>query len=82
MTRKPVHSRDERGRHKVDLRQIRSPVLRYGILLVVAAVVVGAALWTGGRRVSDETVAWFTPYVGGAVIAVVALALWLRWRGR
>jgi len=82
MADEPIHSRDHRGRHKVNLRNIRSPLIRYGISLIVVAIVAGLAIVVGGRRVSDETVEWFVPWLGWGVIALLVIALALRFIGR
>ena len=80
--KKPVHTRDHRGRHKVDLRQLPAPV-RYGIAIAVVVFVLGLAVWFGpDRGFTDEVVAPFIPYVGAAVIIVVVLAVWLQIKGR
>lgn len=80
--RKPIHTRDKDGRHRVDLRQL-PPFPRYALAIAVVIFVFGLVVQVGGGdRFSAEDVAPFVPWVGGAVIFLVALALLLRLRGR
>lgn len=80
--RKPIHTRDKNGRHRVDLRQL-PPFPRYAIAIAVLVFVLGLAVrFGGGDRYTSEDVAPFVPYVGGAVIFLVALAIWLQLKGR
>lgn len=82
MTRKPIHTRDKNGRHRVDLRQL-PPFPRYAIAIAVVVFALGLAVRLGrDRGITDEVVAPFIPYVGGAVIFLVALAIWLQLKGR
>ena len=82
MTRKPIHTRDHRGRHKVDLRQLSAP-WRYGIAIAVLVFVLGLAVrFGGGPRVTDTQVAPFIPYVGVAVVVVVIVGVLLQIRDR
>lgn len=76
----PLHDRDGQGRHRVDLRAIRSPWLRYGLALAVVAGVVGAAVWSwqGVQPVSDADVGPWIPWLGWGVVGVVGLAAALR----
>lgn len=80
--RKPIHTRDKDGRHRVDLRQL-PPFPRYAIAIAVVIFVLGLAVRIGGGdQVSTEDVAPFVPWVGGAVIMLVVVALWLQRKGR
>lgn len=83
MSPRPVHSRDPLGRHKVDLRQIRSPWLRYGIAVAVVLFVVGIAwlAWRDDPLVRSD-VAWLVPWLGWGLIAILAVAVLLRLIGR
>ncbi len=79
--RKPIHTRDKRGRHRVDLRQL-PPFPRYAIAISVLVFVLGMVVRIGGGdRFSADQVAPFVPWVGGAVILLVLLALWLQRKG-
>jgi hypothetical protein len=81
-SRKPIHTRDKDGRHRVDLRQL-PPFPRYAIAIAVVIFVLGLAVRIGGGdRVSAEDVAPFVPWVGGGVTLIVALAIFLQLRGR
>lgn len=81
--RKPVHGRDPLGRHKVDLRNIRSPWLRYGIAVAVVVVVVGVAnfMWRE-NPLEPSDIEWLVPWLGWGVIAILALGLALQFFGR
>ena len=80
--RKPIHTRDKDGRHRIDLRQL-PPFPRYAIAVAVVIFVFGLVVRVGGGdRVSAAEVAPFIPWVGGGVILVVALAVVLILRGR
>lgn len=80
---RPLHDRDAEGRHRVDFRQIKSPILRYGLALLVVAGVVGAAVWSwhGVQPVTDAAALPWIPWLGGGVLGVVALGLILQWIG-
>lgn len=81
MTRKPIHTRDKGGRHRVDLRNL-PPFPRYAIAVAVLVFVLGLVVRVGGGdRFSSEQVAPFVPWVGGAVVLLVLLALWLQRKG-
>lgn len=81
--RPPVHGRDPLGRHKVDLRNIRSPWLRYGMAAAVVVGVVAAARYAWrDDPLTESDVAWLVPWLGGGVIILVAVALVLRFFGR
>lgn len=81
--RKPVHSRDAQGRYRVDLRQIRSPLLKYGLALgVLAGVLWLARRFPSGHEIPDATLNWLIPYVGGAVVIVVVVGVLLSRFGR
>lgn len=80
--RKPIHTRDKDGRHRVDLRQL-PPFPRYALAVAVVIFVLGLVVRVGGGdRFSSEDVAPFVPWVGGAVIVLVVLAVGLVWKGR
>jgi hypothetical protein len=80
--RPPIHSRDKDGRHRVDLRNL-PPFPRYALAIAVLVFVLGMVVRVGGgERFSAEDVAPFVPWVGGAVIVVVLVALVLRSKGR
>ena len=80
--RKPIHSRTNSGRHKVDLKQLPAPA-RYAIAIGVVVFVLGLAVRLGGDHgVSDADVAPFVPYVGGAVIVLVVVAVLLTLKGK
>jgi hypothetical protein len=75
------------SRHQVDFRKLRPAWLRY--LLAVAVVIPIVLLaWQSFRAdpIPEERFAPFVPYVGGFVLAVLALAVGLLlygyWRRR
>lgn len=83
MSDKPVFGRDKLGRHKVDLRQIRSPWLRYGLAAAVVAVIVGLSWWTGrDTALTESDFAWLVPWLGWGVVILVVAAFGLRVLGR
>ena len=83
MSDKPVHSRDPLGRHKVDLRRIRSPWLRYGLAAFVVTVIVGLAWWSGrDTALAEGDFAWLVPWLGWGVVILVVVAFGLRVLGR
>ncbi|UIP07855.1 hypothetical protein LY632_05495 [Erythrobacter sp. SDW2] len=80
--RKPIHTRDKDGRHRIDLRQL-PPFPRYAIAVAVVIFVFGLVVRVGGGdRVSSEDVAPFIPWVGGGVILIVAVAVVLILKDR
>ena len=82
MTQKPVFDRDAQGRHKVDLQQIRSPILRYGLAVGVVVAVVGAAWWAGrGSTQESYDYSWLVPWLGGGLLALIGIGLLLRGLG-
>ena len=82
MARKPIHSRSRTGRHRVDLSQLPAGP-RYAIALLVLVFVLILAVALGGDSgITNETVEPYVPYIGGAVILLVAVSLYLRARGR
>ena len=71
--------RDKLGRKRVDLRQIRSPWLRYGLALSVVALVFGLAWWAGRDQVrSDDDFAWLVPWLGGGAVLILGLGVLAR----
>jgi hypothetical protein len=74
-------------RHKVDFRTVRPLWLRYLLAIAVVVPIVLLA-WQSFRLdpIQDGRVAPFIPYIGGFVIAVLALGIALRlygyWRER
>lgn len=74
-------------RHQVDFRQLRPVWLRYLLALAVVVPIVLLA-WQSFRNdpIPDGAFAPFVPYVGGVVLAVLALGIGLRlygwWRER
>lgn len=80
--RKPIHTRDKDGRHRVDLRQL-PPFPRYVLAIGVVISVLGFVAYIGGGdHYSSEDVAPFVPWVGGGVIVLVAVAVVLVLKGR
>ncbi|WP_284124222.1 hypothetical protein [Parerythrobacter aestuarii] len=80
--RKPIHTRTKTGRHKVDLKQLPAAA-RYVISLGVVALVLGLAVRFGSDHgVTEEKVAPFVPIVGGAVILIVLLGIFLQLKGK
>lgn len=80
---RPVHDRDPLGRHRVDLRNIRSPWLRYGIAAAVVVGVLAAARLAWRDDPLEQTdIGWLVPWLGWGLIGIVVLALALRIFGR
>jgi hypothetical protein len=74
-------------RHQVDLRKLRPAWLRWLLALAVVIPIVLLA-WQSFRDdpIPEDTFAPFVPYVGGVVLAILALGVGLRlygwWRER
>lgn len=80
--RKPIHTRSRTGRHRVDLSQMPASV-RYPLALAVLAFVLMLVVVFGGDSgVTQETMEPWAPYLGGAVIVLVLISVFLRWKGR
>ncbi|MGB0659889.1 MAG: hypothetical protein ACPGNV_06880 [Mangrovicoccus sp.] len=72
----PVFWKTEDGRYKVDFQNIRSPWIKLGLAFAVIGGVLALAVgFPTGPELPDELVTGLIPYVGGAVIIVIALAM-------
>jgi hypothetical protein len=83
MPPKPIHTRDKNGRHRVDLKQIQNPILRWGIPIAVLVFIVGVAIRFGrGQVVDDAMVAPWIPYIGGLVVLIGLIGTISKFRNR